>query len=598
MSLRSLIHTCIIAAICAVAAAVPVRAQDVSVSAAVNTNVVALDGQVVLEVAVTGASTDIGTPALPALPNFTVYSAGRTQNMSFVNGKFSSSLAFRYALIPKSTGKFTIPPIVVRHSGTTYQTQPLNVEVIAAGSAPAAAPAQPQTAPGRGSRSIFVAASVDKPHAYVNEQVTYSFRFYQSVRLLSNPQYVPANFAGFWTEDTPPRNYYATVDGQKYRVTEVKTLLFPTRPGTFNLGTASLQCSVEDFSAGDPFADDFFRSFFSGGTTQVLRTAPVTVTVAPLPATGKPQSFGGAVGQFQIAAALDRPVTKVNEPVTLSVTVSGTGNLKTLSMPPLPDWPDFRKYETVSSLNIATDGGTVKGSKIFKTVLVPQTPGTKTLPAIAFSFFDPDRRTYQTATTRPLTLMVAPGAAGPAPRAAAGQGPAAVTIVNRDIRYIKDLPRWREAFRPLLHTGWFLAVNALPPLALAIVFGYTRRQRRLSTDIAYARRLKASATAKKYLKHAGTLCNGAPSEFYGAVARALLEYIAHKANVSAEGLTGPAIAAILAARNVSQPTIAAVKTVLDECDRIRFAPPGAAPDMPQMLETAAGLINRLEKELH
>jgi len=595
------IRTLITALLCTVAAATFAMA-DVTVSAAVNTTTVALDEQLVLQVDVAGAATNIGSPTLPPLPDFSVYSAGTSQNMSLVNGSFSSSMSFRYALVPKSPGKYTIPPITLQHDGKTYQTQPISVEIVAAGKAPAAnasraAPDRAVPEQGKGGKSLFVTATVDKPTAYVNEQVTYSFRFYRRIRLLSNPQYVPANFSGFWTEDVPPRNYYATIDGQQYLVTEVKTLLFPTRPGAFNLGNASLQCKIEDFNHGDTFSDDFFQSFFSGGKTQVVQTSPLSITVVPLPVAGKPNNFSGAVGQLKVASSLDRADTKTNEPVTLSITVAGTGNIKTLSAPALPDWPDFRKYETVSSLNISKDGDVAQGSKVFKTVIVPQTPGKKTLPPVSFSFFDPARKNYVTAMTPALVLNVQPGPAVPSVRGVT-EPLSEVTVVNRDIRYIKNLVRWETYRGPLYRNGWFLALNALPLVLLMLTFGYVKRQERLNSDVAYARRLKASSTAKKYLKEARALsAGGTPSDFHGAVSRALLEYIAHKANVSAEGLTFAAIVDILRKRNVSNTTIGSVKTVLEECDLVRFAPAGASTDLSRTLEIAAALIGQLEKEL-
>jgi len=56
----------------------------------VNKTQVALDDQVVLAVTITGTQASLPDPQLPALPNFSVYSSGRSQSISFVNGQVSN----------------------------------------------------------------------------------------------------------------------------------------------------------------------------------------------------------------------------------------------------------------------------------------------------------------------------------------------------------------------------------------------------------------------------------------------------------------------------------------------------------------------------
>lgn len=582
-------------------------AADLTISAQVDKNTVALDDQLVLQVNVSGSG-NIPNPQLPDLANFTSYSSGRSQSISIINGKMSSQVSFNYVLVPRTTGKFTIGAVTLPHEGRTYQTQPIPVEVIPAGKGPAgrASQAAPGAGPGQvpdgGNRNLFVTATLDKTAAYVSEQVIYTFRFYRNVRLLSNPNYQPPNLSGFWTEDMPPKNFYATVDGQQYMVSEVKTVLFPTKAGAFDLGRAALQCHIEDFNPADPFSDDFFRGFFSGGKAQTVQSKSLSLNVLPLPEGGKPAGFNGAVGSFRVAASLDKRSVKAGEPVTLTLTVSGTGNIKTLPEPKLPDWPDFRKYETASSLNVSKDGDVLKGSKDFKTIIVPLTPGVKTIQPLVFSFFDPAAKKYRTETTAALSLEVKPGAvsAQTAPAQPQDGQASGVKIVNRDISYLKTLRAWPAApSGPLYANPVFIAFNALPVLFLGFLFGYRKRQERLSRDVAFARRLRASGVARRYLKQAKSLLKpNASHEFYAALERSLLEYIAGKLNVSPVGLTTAAIEKMLLAREVNADTIAAIRTAIDECGFARYAPAAVSMDMMERSYAAGDeLIGRLEKEL-
>jgi hypothetical protein len=592
----------------------PVIAGDLAVSATVDRNSIRLDEQLVLELNVSGGKAEMPS-SLPDIPNFTVNSAGRSESISIINGSMSQTTALRFILTPRAAGKFTIPSIVLSSGGKAYQTQPITVEVLAAGAAPAqGSPAQPvQSVPAAArpsdGRNLYITATLDKTTAFVNEKIVYTFRFFRRVNLLSNPQYEPANFSGFWKEEMPAKNYRTVINGQQYVVSELSIILFPTRAGTFNLGSASLQCQAEDINPADPFSG--FAGFFSGGRTQEIKSNALSIKVLPLPEEGKPKDFNGTVGAFTISAALDKHSAKVNEPVTLSITVAGTGSIKTIADPKLPDWPDFRKYETVNTTAMDKKDDSVSGSKTFKTVIVPLTPGKKIIQPIAFPFFNPATKSYRTLTTPALAIDVLPGdaSAPPISYSSSGQPAAApssttIAVVNSDIRYIKSLRSWHAWNGPLYHQRWFIFINIIPLIVLAGVVGFMKWTHKLSTDIAFARKLRASKTARKYLKSAqkalagGDMTPAAVISFYTAIARSLLEYIGHKLNVSPEGLTGNTIADMLSRRSIAETSIESTKKILDECDLVRFAPTTVTAEMMQSVYSqTASLIDELERKL-
>ncbi|MBN1823452.1 MAG: protein BatD [Endomicrobiales bacterium] len=577
-------------------------AADISISASVDKNVVSLDDQLLLEVNVSGSISNIPNPNIPELPNFTAYSSGRSQNISIVNGQMTSSVAFRYALVPKSTGKFTIPPITLNYEGKTYSTSGIPVEVTGQGKAPAQSPA-PQTGTDYAAQAaagkLFVTATLDKAKAYVNEQITYTFRFYRNIRLLSNPQYQPPNFQGFWTEDSTPKNYYTTVQGRQYLVTEIKTFLFATKPGKYELGNAILKCSIEDFSSNDPFSDEFFRNFFSGGKTQLLQTKPISLTIVPLPEKGRPDNFGGAVGHFNVSAGLDKKAVKANEPVTVSVTVSGKGNIKTVPEPDIGALPGFKKYETASSLTTDKNDSGVSGSKVFKTIIVPLSPGKVNIKPISFSFFDPGSARYRTVAAKPLVLDVSPAAPGSvAPDIRQMQSKSDIKVVNKDIAFIKT-PEKPAVYSGYLHEKpWFIAFNVFLCVLYLGFFAFAKWQEKLKGDVAFARRIRASATARRHLKKAKALMNGDPKDYYSAISRAVLEFSADKMNVSAEGLTVPVLNELLSSRGTGAETMTNICEILSECDMVRFAPTSVTEEMKKSIyEKASITLTRLDREL-
>ena len=474
-------------------AGAPAAAQ-LSVTADVNKLTVGLHEQVVLAVTVTGPQAALPDPQMPATPGFSIYSSGRSQNFSLVNGKLSGSATHTFVLVPRAVGKTVIPPISVSQGAAKAQTEPIEIEIVAAEQGgPAARPGQPARAQAQGRRpaqgaqaEIFLTAGTDKKKAYVNEQLNLIVTFHFGVPLIGDVSYDAPSLSGFLSEELPqPAPRQQVLQGRPYQVMEVPRALFAAQSGRLTIGRATVRCQVRrDALAADPTSGDFFDRFFSMGmTTPEPRTVvsePLTLEIEPLPEAGKPKDFSGFVGSLALSAELDRYKTKVGEAVTLTVTARGAGNLKGLTEPAFPDLTAWRKYDTVSALDLGKAGGRIAGVKTFKTVLVPRVSGELVLPAMSVSYFDPQQRAYARAATRPLTIAAAPGEGGPAPVSGPAapaltpaQPPKGLTVLGQDIRYLKT-PQPRPALvRALeavagagpLHAAPFLFFGALAGLS-------------------------------------------------------------------------------------------------------------------------------------
>jgi hypothetical protein len=560
-----------------------VYAQDgVSFTASVNKTTLSLDDQLTLTLTVEGQMRSVPEPRLPSLEGFQVYSSGRSQQVSLVNGQFSASIAFNYILQPTRVGKHTIGSAEITLDSQTYRTQPIEVEVLE-GRVPT--PTPPEQAPAAGAppqlagQDLFVEAVVDKEEAYIGEQVTYTFRFYQGVDLFgADLRYNKPETTGFWTEDLPPQNqYYQTVAGRRYLVTEVKMGLFPTAVGTQTIGPASLR----------------IEAFFS---RQNLETDPLTVQALPLPREGQPADLSGAVGQYQVTAWLDKSQATVNEPVTLSFRVSGTGNVQTIPEPLWPELESFRSYEAKSTTSISIEDYRVQGEKTFEKLFIPREAGQYTIPSFRLSYFDSEARAYRTAETEPLALAVNPGAPEGSP-VPPGTQQQAVTLVGRDIRHIKAAPPvLRDQGQHLYRNGLFLSSWALPPLLVIGAVLYQRQRQRLRQDVRYARLRRAHKMARRRLARAKQLMKGQDSKaFYGEVARAITGYLADKMNVPAAGLRLEEMTRELEHRGADQETVDRLNRCWEECDLGRFAPVAGTPEaMGNLLAEAQDFIVSLE----
>lgn len=587
---------------------------DLAINAEVDKTSVALNDQIVLAITVSGPNASLPDPQMPPLPNFSVYSSGRNQSISFVNGSVASSVVHTYVLVPHFVGKGTIDPISITVSGKTVKTDPIEIVVQppGKGGAPQSSPSAKKAAaqPSGGSRGpdVFVTAEVDKKKPFVNEQIILTIKFYTGISLMGNPQYSAPKISGFISEDLPPeRHGNVTLHGRTYYYSEIKTALFPAQAGKLNIGPATVRCQIQQDAAVDPFAADFFQKFFSQGLvtgqTRDLSSDPLIVMAEPLPEAGKPANFSGAVGAYSISAAVDRNRVKVGEAVNLTITVGGTGNLKAIGEPQLPEMPSFRVYDTVGSMNLDKKNDLVRGSKVFKTVLVPRVSGSLTIPPISFSYFDPAKRAYANTSTLPISLNIAPGDPGQTPEAYTAQpsgqeAPRGLTAVSQDIRYIKtrlDRGTLTKLAENLAGLG---ALHGLPLLVFVGLLSWSGYMEILGADKKGTRFRGAYRSAMNKIKEA-SLAADDPRRFSGLMSDALTHYLADKLHQPASGLTLKRVQEILQRDQplLSEERLRRIKTLWEEFEHLRFAPSAGNGHKHSLADEMTQLLKDLEREL-
>ena len=567
-------------------------AADIQIAASLDRQQIALNEQAVLNVTITGNTSSLPDPQMPALPKFRIDNAGTSQNYSWVNGQTTASVTHRYVLTPQEVGQFTIPSIQVSAGGQTAAAASLSLEVVkgnAAALPPGAAPTPAHAT--ANAPSLFITATVDKAAVFVGEPVTLSFRLYRQIPLLSQPQYQPPSTAGFWLEDLPPqRNYRTNVKGATYDATEVKTALFPTGPGKATIGPAALRVAIQNFS-GDP--GDLFSNFFGGAQEKVLQTEPITVTVKSLP-DPKPSGFKGAVGHYDLSASLDKTSTSVGQPVTLTVTVSGEGNIKSLPDIAVPTITNVRVFDTTAATNIDKKEYRVSGSKVFKTILVPQVSGNVQVPSVSFVYFDTETHTYKTRSSKSFVLSVKPappGSAVPtfAPSQTASASTPNVQVLGEDIRYIKTPPTLTSSGKPLYRNKLWLALNGVAFLLFLGSALFTLYRWLFLSDAKRLRFKQALRVAERAITADGTA---------GNLSDAFRNYLAAKLDAHATGISLQDAAAQLQAANVRPEEVQKARELWETLDLYQFAPAQVKPeDLRKASEALRRLLEQLDEEI-
>jgi len=337
--------------------------EDIRLEVSLDRDTIGIAEQAYLQVKVTGTIQNIPDPHLPSLPMFQLYQQGRSMSFQSVNGVMSSSVTHRFALVPSKAGTFPIDDISVVYNNKRYRGNRVELTVVdRSTAAPEEVELQARDNTGQ-SKDYFLEAVVDNGTPYVNEQITFTLKFYIAVQHIGQPELTEPATTGFWTEVLGTESpYYQTINGRRYKVIERKYALYPTQTGELTIGRALIRVTVasRQSRSRDPF--DAFGGFFGRGETVSVSSKPLKVNVQPLPNAGRPADFSGTIGRYSIPATADKTEVEVNQPVTVKIEIRGVGNIKAIAEPTIPDLPDFRIYQASvdESINRVKDklGGT------------------------------------------------------------------------------------------------------------------------------------------------------------------------------------------------------------------------------------------------
>ncbi|MDA1348739.1 MAG: BatD family protein, partial [Chloroflexi bacterium] len=426
-------------------------------------------------------------------------------------------------------------------------------------------------------QDYFVEAEIDNPSPRLGEQVIYTFRFYSAVSFFGRTDYDGPELTGFWSRDDPDQRRYRTVAaGRSYTVAEIRTVLFPTIVGPRTIESAELT-----------IPGGFFQQ------TTRLKTPPVEMEIQPLPPGALPD-FSGAVGRFSITAQIDGTTGVVNEPLLLTVTLSGEGNIDVLPNPILPDMPGWRTVDVPATTNSRIVDDKLVGTRVYERTLVPREPGTLSIPAISYTYFNPAVDRYLRVSTEPIPVTVFRGPAQDAVQALPGVDRDEVERLATDIRHIKPAPaKLRTVGSSLPDRGSFWAVMGFPAVLLAGATLWRGRRRIFGDGTGLTRNARAHGNARTALEAA----RDTGSDPYAAVGITLTQYIGDKVDQPASGKTHETLIRLLRSRGIEPGLIERVEACLTTSEGGRFAPSvNGITSGDELMAEAASILLELERQ--
>jgi len=561
-------------------------------------------------------------PQFPDFNGFRVLSGpNESSNFQIINGQMSSSIRYSWILVPLKVGSLTIGPTTAQVGGQTASSNPLTMQILDRGTPTPQGGASSggnsggsggNSGGGGGSPDIIVKAEVSKSEVYANEPVNVVYKLYFRKNLTRYQVSKLPSTVGFWSEDLPMpeqnRLPDQTVQGSQYGVVVVRKItLFPTNPGQLTVDPLEISCDVQEQrqttrqrsrSIFDNFFDDpFFNSMQV--TTQSAFSDPIRLKVKPLPTEGRPETFAGEVGQYNMNVTLEPKEIKTNEAVTLRISIRGQGNIKLINEPKINIPLDIERYDPKISDRIDKNSGVIQGEKNFEYLLIPRVPGQQKIPPVEFAYFDPVKKQYNTLRSEPLELKVAQGS-GILSSVTHSVSREDVRWRGQDIRYIKLTT---DNFQPkgvgFAGSAGFYGLLLSPVFLLGIGFLYQQQRDRLEQNIPRARRSRAYTKAMKAWKLVDKTKQQSSEIFYGNLTKAFAGYLADVLNLpEAQGGSLETMEA-LAETGISEEVVSEIRAILDSSDFARFASGSdSAQDREQLLQRTKAMIQRLEKDIN
>ncbi|MBN2431100.1 MAG: BatD family protein [Acidobacteria bacterium] len=503
----------------------------------------------------------IEAPDWPDIPELTL--VDRTQSVipTVVSGRTYTRCRFVASYIPQDSGIFTIPAIRIDIPGFTFQTQPVEIKVLnpdgsenptvhEATPTPAARAPRPSPPQIEEEEEVRIITDLSTTRPYVGEQVVLTYKILTNISIGQKVvQEQRPEYKQFWVEQAPsePQPPFETFvqRGTRYYQTQLERLvLFPLESGEITLEPASWRI-IAKFERPSYHEEE-----------RVIRTDRVTLRAQPLPAGDRTPGERVQVGRYRLNLHYDSNALKLGQAFPLYLTIRGSGNIRGLLPPEIPEEPTFELVSTravhdeflpVLDNNQNPPVLNFGGEKVWEILIYPKQLGELIFPPIDFTFFDPRVADYRTTRTEAIRFTVA-------------------EVGDERDTLMEPAAEAKTEFTPL-STLTIVLVGLAAVLLLAGLFWILFRRR---TRMRVAGRKISSiddllAEAEDIVGHKGS------SAFYDLLFNSVVLILQRLAGVPVQALTREELVDVIRRQHLSMADIQKIIGVLEFCDEARFA---------------------------
>ena len=524
----------------------------------------------------------------PKFENFQII-GGPNQSIktSYVNGERSFSKTYSYFLKPLKKGTLKISQASIEIDNETYKSLPIEVTITDSVKQPSDAVTQYYN-----DDDIELRALISKGSPFLNEPITVVYKLYYKapINISDARETETPKFKDFWSQTIkiPQLKVQREVyKGKNYNVVEWrKVVLYPQRVGELEISPLSLNL-VLDVPTDKR---DFFGNVIYDQTSQLISTGMRRINVKNLPNQGKPDSFTGAVGEFEFDVILNKNSLRATESFQAELKVKGSGNLKLFDLPNIlvPNSMELFEPEREELINTNLSGMSGSISKLF--TVIPRFQGNFPIEEVEFSYFNPETEKYKILKSPRLTIDVFDG---PALSNSITNDNSNIITADDSFRFIKIKGNLEEIKNDIFfESKLFYALVASPFAFLLSLFAFTiyRRKRKESS---YELIRTEERQINKMIDSAKDAI-GDKISFYDKIEKAIIKSLIVKFSIRMESLNKEKIQQIGQEKGLLRNDITLIIKLIENCEKVKYSQ-SSDSIMNKDLENARKAINSILK---
>ena len=501
----------------------------------------------------------------PEFENFQII-GGPNQSIktSYVNGERKFSKTYSYFLKPLKKGKLKINQASIEIDGEIYKS--LQIEVLITDSVKQPSDSVTQY---YNDDDIELRALISKGSPYLNEPITVVYKLYYKapINISDARETETPNFKDFWSQiiKIPQLKVKREIyKGQNYNVVEWrKVVLYPQKVGELEISPLSLNL-VLDVPTDKR---DFFGNVIYDQTSQMISTGMRRIIVKDLPQLGKPDSFSGAVGNFEFDVILNKNSLRATESFQAELKVKGKGNLKLFDLPDILVPNSMELFEPEREELISTNLSGMSGSVSKFFTIIPRFQGNFPIEEVEFSYFDPNTEKYKVVKSPRLTIDVYDG---PVIGNTITNNNSNIITSNDSFRFIKLKGNLREVNNDVFFQSQFFYAIVTTPFILLLSFllftTYKRNKKESSSELIRIEERKINKmidSAKKSI--------GDKILFYDKIEKAIIKSLIVKFSIRMDSLNKEKIQQIGHEKGLSKDDVLLIIKIIENCEKARYS---------------------------
>jgi len=368
------------------------------------------------------------------LKDFVVGPTSLSSRTNIINGSINKQTTWSVKLMTRTEGDYTIPAFSV--AGLT--SQPIKLKVAK------------RSVDADKNNEIFLKTSLSSNSLFVQEAGVYTVKLYLAKELLDGSLSTPSMEDAQLTQLGKQTESYELVDGKRYLVITREYLIQPQKSGAYTIAGPA----------------------FQGRVQQNYRQLEVSalgddqqVEIKPIPSDYKGAWLPSELVNLDEEWQPNDNTVEVGTPITRTITLTALGvtkeQLPEISMPTIDG---IRSYPDKKENNNAVRDGRVVSQQTASYALLPQKPGTYTLPEIKLPWFNTKMNRISLATLPKRTITVTPSTTAPNtaianPQPSTNNSPTLENISNQStgtqpIETKSDTPLWLIVVAALGYILW------------------------------------------------------------------------------------------------------------------------------------------------